>query len=190
MHLFAKTSGAFATVAAPLMVLIALLSRDVLGATASAEEIQLAVVYRLAKFVTWPASQAHGGHTGFTLCIDDRNTFEVARRRLQGRSIREQTLRFTLIDPASPLPHCDLLYITERRINRASDLLDQVKGLPVLTVGDSPEFTKYGGIVQLLNRDKRIRMQINVEAARRVELDFSSQLLSLAELVDDQGSRL
>ncbi len=161
------------------------------AANVTEDELKLAVVYRLAKFVTWPAPEAHEeADTHFDLCIDQRDIFEAARERLSGRSVRERPLRITLVDVDTSAPHCDLLYISEARASRYRELLATLDDAPVLTVGDSSEFNNNGGIVQLLTRDKRIRMQINIDAARRAGLDISSQLLSLAELVDDRGRRL
>ena len=63
---------------------------------------------------------------------------------------------------------------------RIDELLAGLRHKPVLTVSDADDFTKQGGIIQLRLVDRKIRFEINVDAAERAGLNISSKLLSLA----------
>ncbi|MCH8277972.1 MAG: YfiR family protein, partial [Proteobacteria bacterium] len=48
--------------------------------------------------------------------------------------------------------------------------------LTVLAVSDSPSFTQDGGIIRLFGADKKIGIEINIDAAERARLRISSKL--------------
>ena len=58
-----------------------------------------------------------------------------------------------------------------------------VSNAPILTVGESEEFIHQGGMIGFYLQENRIRFDINLQAAKRVNLRFSSRLLLLAKSV-------
>jgi hypothetical protein len=58
-----------------------------------------------------------------------------------------------------------------------------VKGLPILTIGESPNFAHRGGIINFIVVDDKIRFEVNVEAAKQADISISSRLLALAKIV-------
>ena len=75
-----------------------------------------------------------------------------------------------------------VLYIATSEKERYRSVLDLIAEEPVLTVGESAEFTKSGGIIGFSVKDSKVRFKINVSAAAKVGLDISSKLLKLADL--------
>ena len=61
--------------------------------------------------------------------------------------------------------------------------MSDVAGKDILTVSDIDTFCQYGGIVGFVTENKKVRFRINVDAAKRAELQISSKLLELAEVV-------
>jgi hypothetical protein len=59
-------------------------------------------------------------------------------------------------------------------------LLQQLRGWPVLTVSDAEGFTSQGGVIGLLLEDDRVRFEIGVAAAQAAGLQISSKLLRLS----------
>ena len=64
---------------------------------------------------------------------------------------------------------------------RLSLILDAVKKLPVLTIGESEEFLDLGGMINFVLEDTQLRFEINTESAEKVKLVISSKLLRLAK---------
>jgi hypothetical protein len=58
-----------------------------------------------------------------------------------------------------------------------------VRGKSILTVGETEMFTRQGGIINFITVDNKVRYEINLDAARRADLDISSKLLRLAKIV-------
>ena len=75
--------------------------------------------------------------------------------------------------------NCDVVYVAPGDLS----LLDTVANLPILTVGDQPNFCQRGGIINLLVLDGRVRFEIDLSRARRSGLKMDSQLLRLASKV-------
>ncbi len=57
----------------------------------------------------------------------------------------------------------------------------------VLLVGSGEEFTAAGGIVGFINRNGRIKLQINLQAIKQTGLKISAKLLEIAELIKDEN---
>jgi hypothetical protein len=53
----------------------------------------------------------------------------------------------------------------------------------VLTVGETESFTAQGGAINFLMIDSKVRLEINLAAVRQANLQVSSKLLSVADVV-------
>ncbi|TIH19200.1 YfiR family protein [Marinifilum sp. JC120] len=61
-------------------------------------------------------------------------------------------------------------------------VLKKVKGKPILTIGQSPDFLRLGGMINLVESGSRFKLQVNICAARKAGLTISSKLLNLSEI--------
>ena len=66
---------------------------------------------------------------------------------------------------------------------KVKQALIDLKGRSVLTVGDVADFARQGGVVRFFNENNKIRIRINLEAAKAANLTISSKLLRLADVV-------
>lgn len=171
-----------------LGILIGVLLPAPARAADAEDELKLAFAYNIARFVTWPErDDAQSGETTFRLCVLGRSSYRIANDNLSKRRIDELPIEIVELDPARGEDgKCDLAYLSAEA-GEAQALIGD--GLPnaVLTVSDAPGFADVGGIIELTRRNDRISMRINVPASRRAGLTISSQLLSLATLVDDES---
>ena len=62
--------------------------------------------------------------------------------------------------------------------------LFNLAGASVLSVGDSSEFTRRGGVIHLYLEDGHMRFAVNVAAAEKARLRISAKLLNLARIVE------
>jgi hypothetical protein len=79
---------------------------------------------------------------------------------------------------------CQIVFISSSERKRLAALLSGIGNAAVLTVGETDNFTAAGGIVNFKIEAGSVRLQINVEAARKQQLHISAKLLSLAEIVE------
>ena len=121
------------------------------------------------------------------LCLAERSIYDLAKDRFAGRQIRERDIDVQLLTDATEnlAARCDLLYISRIAEERAKAFLDSASGEPVLTISDEPDFAESGGMIGLSTRDGKVTIRINVGAYESSNLTVSSQLLELAELIND-----
>jgi YfiR/HmsC-like len=81
------------------------------------------------------------------------------------------------------LKECKILFVGASERVHIDELVQIVKGLPILTVGETPGFAEHGGVIRLVLEDNRVRFEVNVDAARQAGLTISSRLLTLARII-------
>jgi hypothetical protein len=147
------------------------------AAAVSASELKAAYLYSFANFVQWPGPIDSAlvigvaGDDAFAQIVAD-----AARgRNVNGRQFATRRLR-SGDDPSG----CQMLYVgVTMRTREAAELIERVRG-PVLTVGETAQFLRDGGMVQFYIDKNRMRFHINQKNAEAAGLKVSSQLLALA----------
>jgi hypothetical protein len=102
---------------------------------------------------------------------------------MQGRQVQSREIQVRILTRADEWRDCHVLFIPAAEKARGETILRALAQAPVLTVGDSEEFAQSGGIIGLKLRAGRVRFDINLAAARKAGLSLSSQLLKLADTV-------
>jgi hypothetical protein len=153
--------------------------------TAPEYEIKAAVLYKLASFVSWPADR---DSEAFCIGVIGRDPFgPFLNQGAQGRTINGREVHVRRFQSVSEVGHCHILFVSASEGRRLRETLGQLRGKPILTVGDMADFCESGGIINLKVTDSGLRLEINVEAGQRTGLQFSYKLLRLAKIV--QGGR-
>ena len=78
---------------------------------------------------------------------------------------------------------CHILFVSRQEQRHVDAILDSLKGRSVLTVSDAEGFAARGGMIRFVTDHNRIRLRINLEAARAANLKLSSKLLRPAQIV-------
>ena len=77
----------------------------------------------------------------------------------------------------------DVVFITPLRALRVEDVLDATRGLDVLSFTGVPEYVRRGAAVGVRALGGRPRLMVNDDGANEEGVEFSSELLKLAEIV-------
>lgn len=149
--------------------------------TAGEYEVKAAFLYKFASFVEWPQGRPEN-----QLCIGvvGNDPFGSDLERIvEGKTANGRAFRVRRFKALQDVNTCEIVFVSSSERARLQPILDRLKGMPVLTVGDVPEFCEDGGIIGLSLAGDRVRLQINLEAAERSNLQISSRLLKLASVV-------
>jgi YfiR/HmsC-like len=145
--------------------------------------VKAAFLYNFAKFVVWPDNNSSENDDFFEIGVLGDNPFdELLKKSAAGKSIKGKSVRIREVQTLDSIGTCQVLYISTSEKTRYKEILARIADRPILTVGDSREFTKSGGIIAFFVKDNKVRFRINVSAAAKVGLDISSKLLKLADL--------
>jgi hypothetical protein len=97
----------------------------------------------------------------------------VAGEKAGGRAIEVRRLR-----GPEDAPGCQLAYLPGEAPWAA------LRAGAVLTVGETEEFWRGGGVIRFVFLRNRVRLHINLDAAREQGLSLTSKLLRIAERVE------
>jgi hypothetical protein len=149
--------------------------------------LKAAFLYNFAKFAEWPADAAPADP--LTICVfGDAAIADALDETVKGRTVDGRKTVVVRVKPDG-FRACHVLYLAGLSAKRGQEIIDELKGAPVLTIGDGEPFAQSGGIAALFVEQGRMRFAINVEAAQRCRLRISSRLLSLAKIVKDEHAR-
>jgi hypothetical protein len=166
--------------------LLATASPHLLGAGPGIEEYQVkaAYLYNFAKFVDWPAAAFGSAASPISICIFGADSFGGALDEVvRGKTAGGRILVVRTLSDLAGAKGCHVLFISAATWKTHRAALGRLAGSGVLTVGEAPGFTAAGGIVGFKLEGRRVRFEINVDAARQAQLQISSKLLNLAEIV-------
>ena len=77
---------------------------------------------------------------------------------------------------------CHVLFIGETE-EPLSDILSGLKGKPVLTVSDLPDFVKKGGMIGFVLFEEKTKFSVNQASLRMSGLSISADVLEIAHKV-------
>lgn len=146
-------------------------------------QVKAAFLYNFAKFVDWPAEAFGGESAAFTLCVLGDEAFASAHQSLAGKTVKGRAVAVRRVAGATDARECHMLFVGTTDGGEVAPILAGI-GRHTLTVGETSDFTRHGGVINLTRIDNKIRFEIDREAGERSGFRFSSQLLKLAILVD------
>lgn len=174
-------SGRFFAMCA-LLFLLCLPCSKAEGADYEEYELKAGFLYNFFNFIKWPESSFASAKSPFVLVIvgsggKDR-TIEHA---LQNSFIGARPLKIIITNSADNLDKAHMIFFLESYKN--SDLpkiLTQLRGKPVVTVGEEKNFIALGGDINFVQKGAKIKFQINPASTEKGDLKISSRLLMLA----------
>lgn len=163
---------------AALACLLSLVAHAAVGGESDLEaKVKAAYLFHLTKFVDWPTLPANE----VRICVIGSETVGGMMGELSTRQVRNRPLKIEVDNLTNPAA-CQVLFIG-RGDRRLAEILRQVRGNGVLTVSDQDSFTRQGGMVGFYQEGGKIKLEINPETARAVNLRISAKLLEVARTV-------
>ena len=147
-------------------------------------QVKAAFLYNFAQFVEWPPVVFPEVQSPLVIGVLGDDPFGgylddlVREEKVNGRPLVVQRYH-TIVE----IKTCHVLFICQSEIDQLEQILAGLKGRNILTVGDGERFASRGGMIRFVTEQNRIRLRINVEAAKVANLTISSKLLRLAEIV-------
>jgi hypothetical protein len=144
-------------------------------------QIKAAFIFNFAKFVEWPAAAFPKATSPMVVGVLGENPFhEALEKTIKNKTVDEHPVVIMQFRSATEATNCHILFISSSEKARLPQILKQLKGSSVLTVGEMSGFTDAGGMINFVLEGTKIRFQINNDAANSVGLKISSKLLTVA----------
>jgi hypothetical protein len=145
-------------------------------------QVMAAMLYNFTKYVEWPANPGIVSNQ-LTICIAGNNPFNDNFAMYQNKVSKGKTIKIKSINGPQEVQGCNMLFIEQSEQARLAAYLLQTSRLSILTVSNIRHFATDHGIIGFIRRDDRVGFEINLEEARRSQLNISSNLLKLAVIV-------
>lgn len=141
-------------------------------------------LYKLSQFVEWPARAFRGPAAPLVIGVLGQDPFGAYLDELvRGEKIGDRALMVRRYQHPEDVADCHILFVSRSEAGALETILARLAGRSVLTVSDVDAFAQAGGMVRFVMEGGKIRLRINVEAAKACDLTISSKILRLATIV-------
>jgi hypothetical protein len=180
-----------------LPILLGAIALNAQNTSGSAEYlIKAGFIYNFANLVQWPSSSFAQPDSPIVIVILGEDHFGTTLdRALDGKKVNARSFVIKRAKTISelqrtlgPQKDCQILYVSSSEMPHLNDAIQMLRGVPVLTIGETPGFARNGGIINLILEDNKVRFEVNVAAAKEADLNISSRLLALARIVQSPAS--
>jgi hypothetical protein len=156
-------------------------------AAAPEEPVKAVFLFNFAHFVQWPAGTFATSTQPFVIALaGGEELVPYLEEVVRGETVNGHPLRVTPLRGAPQGGAGHILFIGRSAAAQLPRILqDAPPG--ALTVSDLPDSARNGVMIELVNERNRIRLRVNLAAARAAGLTISSNLLRPAEIVGNGG---
>jgi hypothetical protein len=158
-------------------------------AAPESDELKAAYLFNFAKFVAWPEDRFDSASAALVFCMVGKNPLHGALGKITtGRSVQGREIEIQNYASPSAAKACHIVFLDSGVSAQSADVLKKYDGGGVLTVGEVEGFAKSGGVANFFIDGKKVRFEINKQAAQDQGLKISSRLLKLARIVSTEDN--
>lgn len=166
----------------PLLLLLVFM--PVKGHALSEEELEIALILKVAKFSIWPDKK----EGEFNFCLYRGKGYKsVVMGLTEPPMVKGRPVNFVFIKDSSRfqfIRQCDLLFVTEIASFEVKQVLHRAAHAPILTLGSFSGFAGLGGMIELNKQSNRFGFEIDLLAVRNSGIELSASLLEISTIVN------
>lgn len=164
----------------PLALLLAVSFSALAQAESGSETaVKTAFLYHFFKFIDWP--ETTDKRNAYNLCTTSNDQLGDSLSVLKNKTIGSTPMLVRRNINGDALKNCQMVFISASE--NAADIIQELAGMPVVTVSDRADFIDQGGMIGLVRDGSRLSFEINLDAANSGGVHISARLLKLAKYV-------
>jgi hypothetical protein len=145
--------------------------------------VKAAFLFHFAQLTAWPADALPANAT-LTICTLGKDPFSGELERVIGnKPVQTHSVTIVHHKDSPKLRSCQILFLSAQQESDLAVVVASLRGYPVLLVGETDTFLHRGGMIAFGRQEERLRFTVNVRAAAKSSVSFSSILLALAASV-------
>ena len=156
------------------------------AAAPSEYQVKAVFLFNFTQFVDWPAGAFASPEAPFVIGILGKDPFgSQLDEVVHGETVNNRPLIVERYRSLEEIQRCNILFIGHTDVVNLQGILAALKGRSILTVSDAdePDTEQRGVMIRMVTQSNRIRLRIDVNAAKAGNLTISSKLLRPAEIV-------
>jgi YfiR/HmsC-like len=158
--------------------------------TLSEAQIKTGFLFNFTKFVEWPPEAFTDSEAPIELgVLGDNPVTELLTETAAGKTVNGRAVIVHRFKEGQDPRICQILFVSSSQENHVLQILERVKGLPILTVSETNGFAQSGGMINFFIEGNKVRLEINLSAAARARLKISSKVIAVARLVSGEAPR-
>lgn len=148
-----------------------------------ADQVKAVFLFNFTRFVDWPPASLGAAGEPFVIGVLGPNPFGAYLKAVvSGESVGSHPILVKEFSTAASVSDCHILFINTTAVAPVVRLLHNRS---ILTVGNQDNFATSGGIIRFFIQNNKIKLQINLKAAREANLSISSKLLRIADVINE-----
>jgi len=161
-----------------------ILSHNTNAQSAREYEVKAIFLYNFVQFVEWPANAFESPSSPIRIGILGANPLgRTLEEAVKNETVRNRKVVIQQVRQVDELKNCHMAFISRAEKSKLTEVISTVDSSPILTVSEVDGFLQMGGIVNFYLDGKKVRFELNPEAAQRQQLKISSELLALGKKV-------
>lgn len=169
---------------AMLVAVLLLANRAQAQAPVEEAQIKAAFVYNFLKFVDWPEAASRRADDPLVVAIiGEGTTSDAVAAFLATKHVGDRPIVIRHLTWDQPLTGVNAAFVSEGDPRRLHHVFDAAAGAGVLSIGDLHDFAARGGVIGLVVEERKVRFDIDTDAADAARLRISSKLLALGRVV-------
>src|SRR5688572_9033802 len=153
------------------------------------QQVKAVFLFNFAQFVEWPATAFLEPNSPIVIGILGKDPFgSFLQETIENEQVNGRPLIIQRYSSVAEVKSCHILFIHASVAPKLDAILKALKGKQILTVSDLNNFAKQGGMVRFVKESNKVKLRINVNAAKAEGITISSKILRLSEIVDSDES--
>ncbi len=139
-------------------------------------QVKAVFLYNFAQFVEWPQTAFETADSPVVIGVLGLDPFGgFLDETVHGEKVNGRPLVVRRYRGIGDIQRCHILFISGSEGRKTHDILAAMKGRSVLTVCDWEDLGRRGAMVWFIMERNRVRLRINLDAAKEVGLNISSK---------------
>jgi len=148
----------------------------------------LAIGHFVTRYVKWPETAHKSKDSEFVVAVLGKDPFGKSLQEvLKGKKVGDHPIKVVSYASVDELEDCHLLFVPASSEKRLPKVLEFFKGKPTLLVCESIAPVRDGAHIAITIEKSKPKLTIHPAEAKRAKLELSSELLKLADIIEDKG---
>jgi len=151
-------------------------------------DVKALFILNFAEFAQWPPTAFASPTSPLRVATLGADPFHGAlTAAFRHESVMHRAVEIVHATRVEEARDCQVVFVTGSERGNTEAIVAALRGRPILTIGDTPDFARRGGMIGFYLDGQKVRFEINRAAARASGLKLGSQLLRLARLVGEDS---